>query len=52
METKYKTSQEEFWSGEFGDQYIGRNMSGQLLAGNIHFFSNILKGAEPVKSIH
>jgi hypothetical protein len=22
---KYSTEQEEFWAGEFGDQYIGRN---------------------------
>ncbi len=47
----FKTKQEEFWSGEFGDEYIQRNISAQLLASNIHFFSKILDGTEPVKSV-
>ena len=51
MESKYKTNQEEFWSGEFGNQYIDRNMSAQLLASNIHFFSKIFQSIEPIKSL-
>lgn len=47
----FKTKQEEFWSGEFGDEYIQRNISAQLLASNIHFFSKILDGTEPIKSV-
>lgn len=47
----FKTKQEEFWSGEFGDEYIQRNIGAQLLASNIHFFSKILDGTEPVKSV-
>jgi len=40
---KYSTEQEEFWAGEFGDQYIGRNESVAYLASNLHFFSKVLK---------
>lgn len=47
----FKTKQEEFWSGEFGDEYIQRNISAQLLASNIHFFSKILDSTEPVRSV-
>jgi spore coat polysaccharide biosynthesis protein SpsF len=47
----FKTQQEEFWSGEFGDQYINRNISGQLLASNTHFFSQILKSCSGIKSV-
>jgi len=37
------TEQADFWSGEFGDEYISRNESSQLLASNLHFFSRIMK---------
>jgi len=36
---EFKTEQEKFWAGEFGDQYIDRNKSDQLLAANLNFFS-------------
>jgi spore coat polysaccharide biosynthesis protein SpsF len=48
---KFKTEQEEFWHGTFGNEYIGRNQSGQLLASNVHFFSKILQYADPIQSI-
>lgn len=35
----FKTEQEKFWAGEFGNEYIGRNNSEELLASNLHFFS-------------
>lgn len=35
----YKTEQEEFWASEFGNEYIGRNKSEELLASNLNFFS-------------
>lgn len=47
----YKTEQEEFWHGEFGEKYISRNDSKKFLASNIAFFSEILRGVEDVKSI-
>lgn len=46
----YKTSQEEFWAGSFGTDYIDRNRSDQLLASNLHFFSTSLRGAGRIAS--
>ena len=37
----FKTEQETFWHGEFGDEYVERNQGLQLKAGNIHLFSKI-----------
>ena len=43
----YKTEQEEFWAGKFGDNYISRNSGKELLASNLNFFSRILnKGSD------
>jgi pseudaminic acid biosynthesis-associated methylase len=39
---KFNTLQEEFWAGEFGDEYIARNESPELLSSNIAMFSKIL----------
>ena len=36
-----KTDQEELWEGDFGDNYIERNNSEELLASNVHFFAKI-----------
>lgn len=47
----YQTEQEKFWSGEFGETYIGRNNSKKLLASNIALFSSILRKTESVRSI-
>lgn len=47
----FRTEQEEFWAGEFGDQYIDRNKSDQYLASNIHFFSKTLKQAGKINSV-
>jgi len=35
----FKTEQEEFWAGAFGDEYINRNKSEEYLASNLNFFS-------------
>ncbi len=40
---KFKTEQENFWAGEFGDEYHSRNESDELLASNLNFFCNSLK---------
>jgi spore coat polysaccharide biosynthesis protein SpsF len=42
-QNNFKTEQEAFWAGEFGNEYIGRNNGDQLLASNLHFFSTALK---------
>lgn len=51
MQDSYKTEQEAFWSGSFGDDYINRNKSEQLHASNIHFFSEILKHCNSINSV-
>jgi len=46
-----KTEQENFWQGEFGDEYIDRNQSDILLASNIYFFSKIFTRIGKLDSI-
>ena len=48
--SNYKTEQEDFWAGEFGNEYITRNQSDQLLASNLQFFSTALSNIMPPKS--
>lgn len=48
---EFKTDQEKFWAGTFGDQYIQRNQSEQLLASNINFFSRAIAQTSGVKSV-
>ena len=45
------TPQEEFWKGEFGNSYIDRNASEQLLASNTAFFSRVLSRTGQLDSI-
>jgi spore coat polysaccharide biosynthesis protein SpsF len=47
----FKTEQEAFWAGEFGDQYINRNTGEKLLASNIHLFSKALKNTGNISSL-
>lgn len=46
----FKTDQESFWAGEFGEDYIHRNQGGGLLASNLSFFSKALRKARNVRS--
>ncbi|MDR3602246.1 MAG: hypothetical protein P4L49_17465 [Desulfosporosinus sp.] len=48
---KYKTEQEIFWAGQFGDEYIKRNENETLIASNIAMFSKILDGINYVESV-
>lgn len=41
MTSKFNSPQEEFWASEFGDSYISRNQSANLLASNIALFAEI-----------
>lgn len=50
MVDRTKTPQEAFWAGDFGDDYIDRNNSAQLLASKLNFFAKALGQAGPVKS--
>ncbi len=46
----FQTEQENFWAGEFGDDYIHRNQGDALLAANLDFFVKALKQARDVGS--
>lgn len=46
----YKTEQEVFWAGEFGNEYIERNNSDQLLASNLNFFTKAFNQAGKINS--
>ena len=48
--TQYKTEQEAFWAGDFGNEYIGRNTGSELLASNLAFFSKALAQAQGLSS--
>lgn len=47
---KFTTEQEEFWAGNFGDQYVERNQGQQIVAGNTALFSRIMARTNGVKS--
>lgn len=47
---KFNTPQEEFWAGDFGTDYIGRNEGKDLLASNLRFFTSALKQAIDIQS--
>ena len=49
-EGSYSTSQEQFWAGEFGTDYMARNRSDHLLASNLAFFATALRRAGPLNS--
>tara|TARA_B100000902_G_scaffold384668_1_gene425109 strand:- start:130 stop:747 length:618 start_codon:yes stop_codon:yes gene_type:complete len=46
----FKTEQESFWAGDFGDKYIDRNTEKKLLASNINFFARALGRASSLNS--
>lgn len=49
--TMRKTEQENFWEGEFGNEYLARNQGSKIIAGNTNLFSKILSRTHNVKSI-
>jgi spore coat polysaccharide biosynthesis protein SpsF len=46
----FKTEQEAFWAGEFGNEYIQRNQGSALLAANLAFFAKALQATRGVKT--
>lgn len=46
----YKTEQEEFWAGQFGDDYTERNQGSQLIANNTALFASIIAKTRQVKT--
>lgn len=50
----YKTEQEAFWAGDFGNEYIGRNNALEPIAANLSLFAEILgraQGAQGIDSV-
>ena len=47
---RYKTEQEDFWNGKFGDEYIERNQGSKALASKIHIFSDVFTYTQGVAS--
>ncbi len=47
----YKTEQENFWAGEFGNEYIERNKDEIIIASNIALFSNVLKLTKSISTV-
>jgi spore coat polysaccharide biosynthesis protein SpsF len=50
-ERKFKTAQEDFWAGDFGNQYIGRNDSQAIVAANLARFSEVLRHTDGLRSV-
>lgn len=48
---EFKTEQEKFWAGEFGNEYLTRNQGDVLLGKNLNFFSKIFDKIENPKSL-
>jgi pseudaminic acid biosynthesis-associated methylase len=51
MGGRFKTDQEDFWAGKFGDDYIARNASEGLLASNISFLAKMLGRCRQARSL-
>jgi len=51
LASKRVSEQEQFWSGAFGDEYIERNRSEQLVAGNISLFAEALRESRNISSV-
>lgn len=44
-------NQEEFWAGQFGDEYTSRVVGQRIIESNIQFFADALVKAKGIKSI-
>ena len=51
MSNQFKTEQETFWSGSFGDEYADRNRGLEAMAANLAYFSQILNRTQRIESI-
>mgnify|MGYP006130384845 CR=1 FL=1 len=48
---KYNSEQEKFWAGNFGDEYISRNIDDKLLSSNLALFSKIFSSIDSIESV-
>lgn len=44
------SEQEEFWRGDFGNDYVGRNQGDEMVASSVAFFAQALRVAAPIAS--
>jgi spore coat polysaccharide biosynthesis protein SpsF len=51
MKNTYKTPQEEFWAGEFGNEYTERNAEAGWIASNTALFAKILAQTRGISSV-
>lgn len=51
MKNTYKTPQEEFWAGEFGNDYTERNAEARWIASNTVLFAKILTRTRGISSV-
>ncbi len=47
----FKTEQEKFWAGNFGDEYTSRNQGVKCIASNLALFAKILNETKTIKSV-
>lgn len=45
------TEQEQFWAGDFGNEYLARNTGEQVVAANLALFAHALRQAAAIDSI-
>jgi pseudaminic acid biosynthesis-associated methylase len=48
---EYRTEQEGFWAGNFGDEYTDRNRGDRWVASNTALFAKVLKSTGPIRSV-
>ena len=48
---EFTTEQENFWFGEFGNDYIDRNNNDLIVASNLSLFSKILSSTSSINSV-
>ena len=51
VSNEFKTDQEAFWAGQFGDAYIARNSGDPPIAHNIALFARMLSRCRPIGSL-
>lgn len=51
MSKAYQTEQEDFWAGEFGDEYSKRNVGERLVASNTALFARMFSRCHGVRSL-
>ncbi|MGR8932926.1 MAG: pseudaminic acid biosynthesis-associated methylase [Gammaproteobacteria bacterium] len=49
--TTYSTDQEQFWAGEFGDEYVDRNTGAVWVASNTALFAQVLRNTGKIRDI-